>query len=1053
MSLRKFSLSLLTASVVLAGCGKDSSKATDYIEIPDKTPPASSDGTAAQGPLTKADYPVPAQITRLEELGVLRPAASTTGKTSNTNAAVSNGMLTADITRTDYGVPHIKANTLQEVAFGAGYAYAEDNHCLLIDQITKAKGERSLYFGPHVDGSAPNQFGITDFGPGDFLNIISDFSFKATLAMETAAEKYDMMSEASKAMLEGYTAGFNLYLASSASANITNPAALALGGLEAVVGSGAVNGLAEECRSMPNAIADLGEALASEGQAGITPQELLGYAMTVVMRASGTNEQIMQLALLANPGEAGEFLFRTPFDQATTSKFDDATISYGKFEIDHGAMGSNGWGLGKDRTENGMGAVLANPHFPHTGPLRFYQSHLQLVNPNATGEDDKYLMNVTGGSLAGMPGIVNIGFNENVAWTHTVSTAEHFIAYALDITGDDRMSYVVDGQTKSIEKKELTVMVSMPNPLTGEIEAFPFTKDYFYSELGIMLETPVEVLGPDNSPFAWTASQAFTLKDMNAENMDIFDNWLSMNLASNLEEFQAGFKKYDGVSFVNTMYADKEGNAFYIDDSTVAWTDNLLTGELGSNPDITGLREQAGFTILPGNSEFYYPKGPMPYEFVPQAVSSTYVQNSNDSHWASAPDLLGEMQTQLESAQNVGLLGKSALYGTELTGLSLRTRMGLAMLNQDVFSGGDSKFNLTELAQAQLNNMSFLPILIGSELGAQCEAQVAAELTAMQAGATAGVMVNLAGSEEPVEVSLIDACVILGGYLQSNVSEVLGVLPPMANTDTRGAALFREFAYQFNQDEHLTIPFSVEALGQDSANIVNLPAGLTTDGSALQALAIAKLNLASVGHYAMSNGQGGYVTVPYEIAPDLLPGFTVDIPVAPTLGDVQFHQNVSPVPAVFGAPSVAGIAGAHYPWAGSTHREGGFNVYSTGFGGDDSLLPRFPLDLNTGTLDATYDAGTDVATGGSMRSGLSEQGYRITNGGSWMMVMQFTEAGPVGLGITTFGQSIHAASPHFEDQTAVYSAFPTGTLRPIIFNDADIAASAMSSKSISAPLN
>ena len=83
---------------------------------------------------------------------------------------------------------------------------------------------------------------------------------------------------------------------------------------------------------------------------------------------------------------------------------------------------------------NGKGGLLANPHFPHEGNLRFWQSHLTI--PGA--------MNVMGGSLQGMPGVINIGFNEHVAWTHTFSTARHFLIYQLALNENDRMSYSVE---------------------------------------------------------------------------------------------------------------------------------------------------------------------------------------------------------------------------------------------------------------------------------------------------------------------------------------------------------------------------------------------------------------------------------------------------------------------------------------------------------------------------------------------------------------------------------------------------------------------------------
>ena len=63
-------------------------------------------------------------------------------------AFAPDNQLSASIRWTDYGVPHIKADNLQSLAFGSGYAYAHDNICILADQIVKVRSERSKYFGP-----------------------------------------------------------------------------------------------------------------------------------------------------------------------------------------------------------------------------------------------------------------------------------------------------------------------------------------------------------------------------------------------------------------------------------------------------------------------------------------------------------------------------------------------------------------------------------------------------------------------------------------------------------------------------------------------------------------------------------------------------------------------------------------------------------------------------------------------------------------------------------------------------------------------------------------
>ena len=99
------------------------------------------------------------------------------------------------------------------------------------------------------------------------------------------------------------------------------------------------------------------------------------------------------------------------------------------------AGASNGWGLGADRSTTGGGLLLANPHFPWEGELRFWENHLTIP-----GE-----LNVYGVGLTGLPG-VQIGFNDAVAWTHTVSAGHRFTLYRYDLDPTDPTTYLVDGE-------------------------------------------------------------------------------------------------------------------------------------------------------------------------------------------------------------------------------------------------------------------------------------------------------------------------------------------------------------------------------------------------------------------------------------------------------------------------------------------------------------------------------------------------------------------------------------------------------------------------------
>ena len=97
-------------------------------------------------------------------------------------------------------------------------------------------------------------------------------------------------------------------------------------------------------------------------------------------------------------------------------------------------MGSNGLAVGGEDATNGGGVVLANPHFPWHGSERFWE-----MNVEVPGE-----YHATGAGIWGLPGI-NIGHNQNVAWTHTVSTNTTVTFWYLSPDGPGK--YLLQGQS------------------------------------------------------------------------------------------------------------------------------------------------------------------------------------------------------------------------------------------------------------------------------------------------------------------------------------------------------------------------------------------------------------------------------------------------------------------------------------------------------------------------------------------------------------------------------------------------------------------------------
>jgi acyl-homoserine-lactone acylase len=102
----------------------------------------------------------------------------------------------AQIRRTSHGIPHITAKDVGSLAFGEGYAFAQDHFCSLADQVVKARGDRARYFGA---------------GEGD-RHLNSDLTMRALGLYDQAREMHRSMPKELREMIDGYVAGYNQYL-------------------------------------------------------------------------------------------------------------------------------------------------------------------------------------------------------------------------------------------------------------------------------------------------------------------------------------------------------------------------------------------------------------------------------------------------------------------------------------------------------------------------------------------------------------------------------------------------------------------------------------------------------------------------------------------------------------------------------------------------------------------------------------------------------------------------------------------------------------------------
>lgn len=120
----------------------------------------------------------------------------------------------AEIRRTAYGVPHIKAADIGGIGYGAGYASAEDNFCDFAERMMTLEGTRARHLGA---------------GERD-ANIVSDVYHRALIQtgrldalLGGDPRSLDTPTREARALARGFIAGINRYVRDTGAANLPDP--------------------------------------------------------------------------------------------------------------------------------------------------------------------------------------------------------------------------------------------------------------------------------------------------------------------------------------------------------------------------------------------------------------------------------------------------------------------------------------------------------------------------------------------------------------------------------------------------------------------------------------------------------------------------------------------------------------------------------------------------------------------------------------------------------------------------------------------------------------
>ncbi len=524
----------------------------------------------------------------------------------------------ADIRRTAMGVPHIKADSWQGLGYGYGYVQAEDNLCTMADSFLTYRGERSQFFGPDA-------VLVTSSTIGRPKNIDSDFFHRHLISDDVLQKLIAAQPDELKQLVTGFAAGYNRYVRDIKAKPGANAACSAEPWVRAVTAE------------------DIYRRMYQTNLAG-------GYSNFLANIVSA------EAPTAATPAHTNARQARLSFSAADLQLPD---MQVGGRE----GVGSNMFGFGTAATGEASPLLFGNPHWYWRGPDRFYQAQLTIPGK----------LNVSGASFLGIP-VILIGFNDNVAWSHTVSTARRFGFYELTLASGDRTSYMRDGAAVKMQASTIAVQAKQADGSLATV-----TRTLYKSEYG-----PLVNLAPLNPALAWNQTKAYAIRDINADNFRLYRNWMRWSQAKTLDEFTTIQREEAAIPWVNTVAVGRgAAKAWYADIGAVP---NVSPAQVASCttpagqqvnallprvPFFDGSRSACDWQSDPDSVQ----KGAIGASRMPSLLRDDYVANMNDSYWLANP-----------AAPMTGYPDIMGPAGTDA--VSFRTRLG-NLLAQGRLDGSD----------------------------------------------------------------------------------------------------------------------------------------------------------------------------------------------------------------------------------------------------------------------------------------------------------------------------------------------------------------------------
>jgi penicillin amidase len=406
-----------------------------------------------------------------------------------------------EVIRDRWGVPHIYADSVDDLFFAQGYVTAGD-------RLAQMELQRRLASGRLAEVAGPAALDSDRFMRTLGLRRVAEAEWEL---LQKDPATHDTRYQDSARILTAYTAGVNAYIE-------THRDRLPLEFL--------LLGVSPE---------------------PWTPADSLVWGKVMALSLCANFEYELARATLIErlgAGKTGELVPAYPADApiivpdaVSYQGLDGAALAQARsvWQVFGGpGTGSNNWVVNGTRTASGKPLLANDPHMGIQMPALWYLVHL-----HGPGFD------VTGGSLPGTPGVV-LGHNARIAWGATNTTADVQDLYIEHLSTIGPQQYEFRGQWYDVQVITETIRVR---------DAAPQVLPVAYTRHGPIVSDVLPGVPP-------TMTLALRWASLDAS-ATMLPAALAMDRAGNWDEFRAALRFFSAPA-QNFVYADVDGNIFWM---------------------------------------------------------------------------------------------------------------------------------------------------------------------------------------------------------------------------------------------------------------------------------------------------------------------------------------------------------------------------------------------------------------------------------------------------------------------------------------------------------